>query len=575
MLSEFNIDQIALTDKVRKADVTEKFEKALETQQRVVKNIKEEDELFYGQILKTASNLHSALNQTYTKFLNTSLLAAMYQIPNVLTERSLLETDLLVAKRHSQTIFERKRAIQIGHFYTKQNVFQLMNGLLAYDDNGQSEVLEAIQHCIDEGLNGSTDPFDVCQYSGSGGSGSNLDCDKPYVQELCYLNENAGIDTFLKVDVFVSSEKDDVINDATHELTNLDDYTGFINFTFFGQMPDPVKFPEHTLCENNLEHLEKVVLPALLTFVNSLDSLKNASNLQQLKGSILNFETTLNSTLGPALLNYDPVKRWTVPSYYSSTRDYETLNCSWFKDIAYEETDAFLLNIYNILPEVSTQHSSLLESFNSISEQLSKMLNRYNAHLVEPVAALRSYLDQNLTKQKMADIFTEVDLTRTLSEIHGISEDLEGNIKQFEDTIESYSTIGGMFYTKMTAQSFPYLTDRTKSRYLFLQEMMKWYNDLGGAELIKQHLINNEEISGHRLPENTNFTEENIWLAIEDAIIGFRVHDAPISGSDLLVANLKQNVVTETSSLLSQLDILIPQMEHYEEEISISTDFYM
>ena len=82
MLSEFNIDQIALTDRGRKEDVRRKFEHATEIQQRVVKSIKKEDELTMGEILNNILKPFLCTESKLTQnFLNTNKLALIYKMP--------------------------------------------------------------------------------------------------------------------------------------------------------------------------------------------------------------------------------------------------------------------------------------------------------------------------------------------------------------------------------------------------------------------------------------------------------------------------------------------------------------
>ena len=114
MLSEFNIDQVALTTEAKKEVVRVKFETAMETQQRVVDTIKDSDERIMKRLVDTASNIALALNETYTACTNTTTLSELYKIPDVLTEdESLPQEDVSYAKQHSDEIEEREKKAEI------------------------------------------------------------------------------------------------------------------------------------------------------------------------------------------------------------------------------------------------------------------------------------------------------------------------------------------------------------------------------------------------------------------------------------------------------------------------------
>ena len=568
MLSEFNIDQIALTDKGRKDDVRKKFEHATEIQQRVVKAIKKEDELTMREILTMSSNLFFALNQTYTNFLNTNKLTLMYKMPNILNE-NWLKNDLSAAETHNDEIYDKYHNISLDFQHTRQNTLYLTDILFDYDEYGQSKVLEAIQHCIDRGLDGSEDPADVCDYDDTDlPFGDELECDDGNVQNVCFFKEDGGINQSFEFEIFRFASKEEMIDTATEELTNLDSYKDFINVAFLGKSLNAEQYPAHSMCLNNLEYYEKAFLPQFITFINSLNRMKNVSNLQELKNLILDLEAEFNSTIGPGLLRYSPEKGWEDVFFEA---EIERLNCSW--DLL--PTIFFSFDLHGFEEDVSTQYASLTDNFDGLREQLSKLLLRYNEDLVEYIQEVQTYLDEKTTKKTLAEAFTDVDLIRTLLEIDEINSELATAIKQFESILENFQIRNTVkeFYSELTRQPFPYLTNETEDDFTFLQEMIRWYKEGDGRQLIESHMQNKREISD--LPENTNFTMESIWEVLHDAVLGFEVDDMPVSGLQLLVSDLTDDILYGTSNLLTRLDEFIHEMTEYEEKISINTHFYM
>ncbi len=82
VLSEFNIDRVVLTDPARHKAVKEQVELSVETQQRVVNKIREEDEEVMGALVNTAMDLQIALAKTTELFGKPALLAKSYGIYN-------------------------------------------------------------------------------------------------------------------------------------------------------------------------------------------------------------------------------------------------------------------------------------------------------------------------------------------------------------------------------------------------------------------------------------------------------------------------------------------------------------
>ncbi len=84
ILSEFNIDQVVLTDPSRKKAVKQQMEISMETQQRVVLEVKEQDEAIMGALTKTATDFQSAISTATNLFENTTILSATYGIVDTL-----------------------------------------------------------------------------------------------------------------------------------------------------------------------------------------------------------------------------------------------------------------------------------------------------------------------------------------------------------------------------------------------------------------------------------------------------------------------------------------------------------
>ena len=148
---------------------------------------------------------------------------------------------------------------------------------------------------------------------------------------------------------------------------------------------------------------------------------------------------------------------------------------------------------------------------------------------------IQRYLNEKVTKKELAKIFTNQELSRSLTEMNIINNDLMASVKNLDYTFRTFPDVPTLFYQILTQQTFPYLTEETKDDYLFLEEMMSLYNNLGGKELLKEHLMMNGEILGRQLPDNGNFTEHNIWLALGDSVRGFQVDGSAVTASGMIL----------------------------------------
>ena len=104
---------------------------------------------------------------------------------------------------------------------------------------------------------------------------------------------------------------------------------------------------------------------------------------------------------------------------------------------------------------------------------------------------------------------------------------------------------------------------------------MSWYNNLGGKELLEQHLTSGGELNDQTLPPSTVFTEQNIWMALSTAVEGSEEDGVDQTGLQVLTSTIKEEITNPIKSLLTQLDSIIVDMNDYEDKITMNTNFYM
>ena len=234
-------------------------------------------------------------------------------------------------------------------------------------------------------------------------------------------------------------------------------------------------------------------------------------------------------------------------------------------------------NLFNYLKktDVIKKHNNLRTDFNKIFDQLEKMLEHYNEELHEPIHAVKTYMDEDMRKKELAELFSDQDVIRAMAKLNNINTDLKTAVRNFEASYRSFSRVLTTFYRRITQVKFPYITSLTKEHYPFLQQMMTWHRDAGGKDLIEQHLQTNGELGGSQLNVNTTFIENNIWLALENAIVGFEEGDEMKTGLNALVSRITEEITNPVKNLVDQMDTIVLSMTDYKTKITMNTNFYM
>ena len=566
MLSEFNIDQVALTTPAKKRAVRAKFEQAMETQQRVVQGTKKSDEAMMNRLLTIKSDIIIALNAIYNSYANTTAVSELYKIPDVLTEdESYPEQDVEYTKQYTNLLSQKEKSIEIDFSKVRENLNNIVENLMWYEDGWS--IIDQIDECIDNGYRGTGDPDQRCRPPSG--------CDTA-TRYACFIRNYP---LFVNGYVFRDTHFDAVERAAQNQLSKLQVYNEAINFTFAHETLDPTKYADHFECQGHLETYQNVVLPDYVDFIHDIYELTNISELNDLNDSrdwFVYYEQVLDTKLGPYLLENNNETRWGLPEIEPSERkDYDSnrLKCSWYSDIYDDEIKP--LDNYLKKTDVAKKHNNLRNDFSKMFDQLEKMLEHYNEELNEPISAVKTYMDENMRKKELAELFSDQDVIRAMAKLNNINTDLKKAVKNFETSYRSFSEVLTAFYRQISEKKFPYITSLTKEHYPFLQQMMTWYRDTGGKDLIEQHLQTHGELGGSQLNINTTFTENNIWLALENAIMGFEEGDETQTGLDALVSAITNEITIPVKNLVNQMDNIVLSMTEYKSKITMNTNFYM
>ena len=574
MLSEFNIDQIALTTRKRKKLVKSKFELAIETQQRVVKSNKASNKDTMDHLAQLAAILVTALNTTKNNCENTTALSELYKMPDILSqEYSYPEDDVDYAKQRIAQIKEFHKSIKYNFWGTRKHLDQLIANLMWYED-GYSAAIDQIETCRNiHNLNGDENVRDQCEPRR--GPPPIPDCTLE-LRYLCFVNNHP---LFVEFYVFKNPPRKIFESVARHELTNLEDYNRAVNWTFAGQTLDPTEYTDHHECQRNLDKYENTVLPNLTDFLSYLEDLSDVSNLTETEELFWDFESIIDTDLGPYLLVNDSEKMWTLPEEVGGFREqenYETerLKCSWYSEIYHNEIKDFDRHVSTVHSKISQTHRNIRRNFENIVRLLEKLSEHYDEELAEAFQKVKDYMDGTVTKKELAELLSGRVFNRAIIKLNTMNSNLISAVKNFDTSYRKFPNLLISFYESMTEKTFPFLTHQTKDDYPFLQQMMSWYRNLGGKELLEQHLQVYGELHGVELPANTAFTESNIWLALEKAVEGFN-EDAINTGLQAFVSTITEKITNPVKDLITRLDKMVIEMTGYKKKIKMNTNFYM
>ena len=578
MLSEFNIDHVALTTKAKKNLVKSKFGQAMERQQRVVKAIKSSDEETMNGLVQLANNVVAQMNTTYNNCWNKTKLSEIYRMPDVLSEdQSHPESDIDYARQHCNKLKQFAKDINYNFWPLRSLLDELIARLMLYyedpDYGAYSNAIWQMEECQDTlGLNGNESTSSVCKPPPGPGK---IECGLE-LKYLCFVSQHI---IFMEIYVFKDPPKPVYEQSAKRVLTNLEDYNTAVNWSFAGQTLDAMEYADHYECQRNLDLYENTVLPNITDFLSYLDDFSETPYLQESIDLYYDYQSIIDTKIGPYLLVSDSEKRWTMPENVGDRKEeeaYETdrLKCSWFGNLYESEIKEFRDYLQAIGQVVSTKHKTLRNNFETIVLKMEKLLEHYKDEMTEPIQSVKDYLDGEITKQELAQLFSDREFNRAIIKLNFLNTNLIAAVKSFALSYKSLHPLLTPFYEMMMEKTFSFLSDQTKNNYPFLEQMMSWYNVLGGKELLEKYLQMNGELQGVKLPTNTTFTENNIWLAIEQAIEGFE-EGATHTGLQALVSTFTDDITNPVKDLITRLDGMVSQMREYKKKLKMNTDFYL
>ena len=578
-LSEFNIDQMALTDDTKKATVKVKFEAAMETQQRVVEAIRDTDRKLMKDFLNITGDLFTALNNTHTLCSDVSALSTKYKFPNILdAEDESPITDIEEAKKRVKDLDATEDGMKIAFWDTRDQLERVRKMLLGWD-NGQWAA-DTIQYCIDNNLNGNEDANTLCGPGSRPPGTPNIMCDDK-VLTYCFVSSLTTLPS-ANNGVYDGGDENRAREIITADLSRHDEYKENVEWAFAGQTLAPVEFADHYSCDADLDRYQNQVLVDFLSLMDTIKTLGNVSNLTAAKEIFVEIDDAVNTKLAPYLLVNDTMNTWRVPARpgddsEEKVYDSRQLKCYWYLDLLKKDIDDYEDSLDSTATNIKSYQSSVRLEFKEIVKQLLSLINYYNDDLSESVAAVQSYLDRDITKKNLSETFTDHNLIRSISEISSMKTSLISLLDDFDDAYLELGHALEINYENMFKKTFPLLLDSNKEDFEFLQKMLEWYSDQDGKALMDEYfqLGGKIEAGPFKIEPNSNITESNIWLVVQDSLKGFQ-HKGMTQekGLNAFRSDVTLQITSQITELTNQYDILLDEMRTYSRAIQMDTQFY-
>ena len=572
-LSEFNIDQVALIDSATKEAVREKFEDAIETQQRVVESVRNSDEVLMKTFLNLAGELFKAMNSTLTLASDITLLSTRYKFPNILDDDDDSPSqDIEATKKRAEDLDDTEDGMKISFWNSRQQLERIVRNLLGYD--GTTFVaLQKIQYCITNNVGGSGDSNIVCNSPPPPA----ITCDDS-VKKYCFVSSLQS----LPMDTYDGGNNIKATETITQELERLDGYTGTVEWAFAGESLDPDKFADHYNCTAELDKYQNQVLVDFKSVMDDISSLENVDNLTHARDIFIAIDDAVTTKLAPYLLEYDPMTGWRVPmrpgdESEEKVYDSKELKCYWYVDLLDKEIDDYKDNLGTAFTYIKSYHSSVRMEFREIAKQLSQLIGHYNDDLSNSVSAVQDYLNGDITKKTLSGYFTDANLVRSISEISTRRTELVSLMADLEDAYLDLGNNIEVNYQKTFEKTFPFIFESTFEDYPFLEKLMEWYNDMGGRALMEEYLQLGEKFKAgnFEITQNSNITESNIWLVTKESIEGLRQRGiSEETGLSGFINDMTKNIADQITRLSNQYDLMISAMKDYSAMIKMDTAFY-
>ena len=571
-LSEFNIDQVVLVDTTRRQTATGKFQVAMDTQQRVVKAIRDADVKLMTDFLTLSEEYMTLLANIVNESSSSADLALKYHFPDIFDPLdSAISDDVEYARNRAEEIDDAKGAAEIGFWPTRKQLWRIRTILLGYDDNGDFGALNTIRDCIANGLTGNEDVQTSCP-------GNTCSDD---VKHYCFLSSLRTI-PITPGDVYADGGYMHAEEIVRGNLGRLDDYVDLVEWTYAGQPVAPETLAlAHNACVAKLDFYQNQVWPPFQLAMKLIKNLTLVNNLQEAQAIFVAIDDLVNTALAPYLFVPDPVIGWTPPpapsGASSAGKDYDSaeLNCDWYLAVEGGEIDPFKDSVGSLMTNIQTVRALATAERDAMLKKLRFLLELAQAEMMAPLTAARAYLNGAITKAAFSELATSAELSRAVAELSATKAELVATAGDFKDAYQGLTSLIKVCYKTIFTMTFPFLTESNKDEYAFLQKMMEWYENLGGKEVMDEYLALDGDIDYVITPE-TEINEFNIWMVIGDAVEGFQTKGMSTeSGLDAFTRKITKGIIGQITQLTTQYDTLISAMATYARSTKMDTNFYM
>ena len=559
VFAESNIKQVALGYPPRKAYVKERFLNAMETQQRVVRSIKQKDTAYMNKLIETANSLQLSAKDMYESTRNLTTFAQTYQVVDILSADFSHQEDVKAIHKRQNGMVDTRNSIKPLAFADLRINFQtLIDSLTDYNviDSGASQ---EIRRCISNGLNGTENYENICEQT-------SLDPCTSLTQTYCSVKNISEIPGL----VLSGGTEASLMAEALNILPDIQQYNDTVT-SIFEDGFDPVKHSDHYECQNTLKQYTDNVLPNFTDLFNIIHTIENATSLIEAESLFAMLETIIKDTLGPFLLKRDPSNTWVSPS----KRERRERICAWYITSFDNESQRFERSLMKNIALYELHYAFILETFNQIVAILSSITYLYDRGFEKPISLFSDYLDEQTTKEKLSEAIADPEMTVAVVSLKPILGDIKTAIFNFERAYVAFAESSQTLYSVLETRSWPFITSSNTNKFEFLEQMLEWYNYFNGNELVREHLETYGQLNGYAFPVSSTFTGVNISSLIADAVKGFETTSSGgQTGFSAFIKDLKESVEAPMKSLEEQFHPIIEDMTDYQNKLLMNEEFY-
>ena len=448
-LSKFNIDRMVLNDPVRRANVNNKFLRARELSQRVIKDVADGDRVKLIDIKNKLNVFWEDIQVVAPALQEDSKFAELYDtLPLIEYGDDLFRNDLIsLGERlfYIGTLFAP--VLQTNMMYIDKYLPAVVGNLMELSTSG-SQLLNRTMVCNATG----SVLFPLPDYDGDihgyfdtlSRKKRDHDIEVSTVANF-YANDapeylklqdqskvpNCGDYLSLKQDLagVLSSHRAQLETDHDHISVINASFTNFFEYMYKNTSKSPTEFPKYLPCLGLLNVLQTQMWDEIDKLTEALNDFSSASDMNNLLGSLVNLTTIVSYSSLPQMATYGITNQI-------------LFQCGWpffeYLSEEYKGADIGKFNSYYVdLNNAYLSYPTLRISWGNLGEYTLSMYNIMDQTIIPSLGVIDDYLEERVTKMDMANVFDSLLLQKALQDIVALSADFISIAREFDQRFKS------------------------------------------------------------------------------------------------------------------------------------------